>query len=88
MVDLPSSYPTVGLEQVVPLESSKQYPRVPNMIEPLYELTEILALRKKTDLIHGTPKDTSASKIVAVRVTIKPGVAGRIQPILWKRTKR
>lgn len=35
------------------------------------------ALRKNTDLSIGTLNETTASRTVAVRVTRKPGVAGR-----------
>ena len=37
---------------------------------------DVLALRKYTDLNQGTENDTTASRIVAMRVTRKPGVAG------------
>lgn len=45
------------------------------------------ALRKKIDLLIGTPKETSASSIVAVRVIRKPGVAGRRMDMI-ERKKR
>jgi hypothetical protein len=35
-------------------------------------------LRKYTDFMRGTEKDTTANKIVATRVIRKPGVAGRM----------
>jgi len=41
----------------------------------------MLALRKKTDLKYGTQKETTARSAVATKVTMKPGVAGRRQPI-------
>jgi len=45
-------------------------------------LTE--AFKKYTVLKKGTEKTTTTSKIVAMRVTIKPGVAGRKQAIEWE----
>ena len=75
----PTSYPTEGLEQVVPFCSSRQYPRTPKVIEPLTPDTAREALRKKMDLNHGTEKETMARRIVATRVTRKPGVAGFIE---------
>lgn len=59
----------------------KQYPRVPNVIDSSWPLVVIEALRKKTDLRMGTLKETTARRPVAMRVTRKPGVAGRIRPI-------
>jgi len=35
-------------------------------------------LRKNTNLNHGTEKETRARRMVAVKVIIKPGVAGFI----------
>lgn len=72
----------LGLEQVVPLLNSMQYPSVPRMIEPLKLSTVTLALKKKTDLNNGTLNETTARRTVARRVTRNPGVAGRIKPIL------
>jgi hypothetical protein len=41
----------------------------------------MVALRKKMDLKKGTQKETTARRTVAVSVQMKPGVAGRRQPI-------
>jgi hypothetical protein len=43
--------------------------------------TARLALRKYTDFIRGTEKDTTANKTVAIRVIRKPGVAGLMKLI-------
>jgi hypothetical protein len=47
-------------------------------MEPSIPSTEREALRKKIDLNHGTENETTARRIVAVNVTMKPGVAGLI----------
>lgn len=47
-------------------------------MEPSIPSTEREALRKYIDLNHGTEKETTARRTVAIRVTIKPGVAGFI----------
>ena len=76
------SSPIVGLEHVVPFDdNSKQYPSVPSDIVPFSLPTVSEACRKETDLMMGTLKDAIAKRIVASRVTRKPGVAGRRQPI-------
>ncbi len=84
----PSSYPTDAFEQVVPFDSSRQYPNVPNVTVPLYPPSDMLALRKYTDFKKGTQNETTASRIVATSVQMKPGVAGRKIPIFvddeWK----
>lgn len=41
------------------------------------------ALRKYTDLEYGTQKDTTANKMAATSVTTKPGVAGRMQGMIF-----
>jgi hypothetical protein len=48
------------------------------VIEPLTPSTASEALRKNTNLNHGTEKETMARRMVAVKVIIKPGVAGLI----------
>jgi hypothetical protein len=63
---------------VVPLFNWKQYPRTPKVTEPLIPSTASEALRKNTDLNHGTEKETIARRMVAIKVTINPGVAGFI----------
>jgi hypothetical protein len=75
----PSWYPMEALEQVVPLFSSRQYPRTPKVMEPSILSTESEALRRKMDLNHGTEKETMARRTVAIRVTMNPGVAGFIE---------
>jgi Flp pilus assembly protein CpaB len=47
-------------------------------MEPSTPSTASEALRKNTDLNHGTEKVTTARRTVAIKVTIKPGVAGFI----------
>jgi len=47
-------------------------------MEPLIPSTASEALRKNTDLNHGTEKETIARRMVAIKVTINPGVAGFI----------
>lgn len=47
------------------------------MMLPVMFSTVRDALRKNTDLSNGTLNETTASRTVAVRVTRKPGVAGR-----------
>lgn len=39
------------------------------------------------DLIMGTLKETTARRMVATRVTRKPGVAGRRRPMVGRRRK-
>ena len=60
---------------------------MPRRIEPSMFSTVNEAFRKKIDLLIGTPKETSASNIVAVRVIRKPGVAGRRMDMI-ERKKR
>jgi len=48
------------------------------VIVPSTFSTEREALRKYTDLNHGTEKETIARRMVAVNVMRKPGVAGFI----------
>lgn len=50
-------------------------------MDPLTPFWLIEAVRKKTDLINGTQNETIARSMVAVKVTTKPGVAGRKKPI-------
>ena len=58
-------------------------------MDPLNPPSVIEALRKNTDLLIGTQRATIARSIVAMDVTIKPGVAGRIQlMILEVKVKR
>lgn len=71
----------MGLEQVVPFANSRQYPSVPNVMDPLTPPADMLAFRKYTDLKYGTQKETTAKSTVAINVTMKPGVAGRMKPI-------
>ena len=73
-----------GLEQVVPLLSWTQYPRTPKVMEPLIPSTESEALRKYTNLNHGTEKETRARRTVASKVMINPGVAG----LIWEVSSR
>ena len=47
-------------------------------MEPSIPSTEREALRKYIDLNQGTEKETTARRIVATKVTRKPGVAGFI----------
>ena len=47
-------------------------------MEPSIPSTESEALRKYMDLNHGTEKETTARRTVAIKVTRKPGVAGLI----------
>lgn len=42
-------------------------------------------MRKYIDLNHGTEKETTARRMVAVKVTRKPGVAGLIGKIVYWR---
>jgi hypothetical protein len=80
----PSSYPTDGFEQFVFPAISKQYPNVPNVMDPEVPPSDSDALRKYIDLKYGTQNETTANRIVATRVTIKPGVAGRSMPIVCR----
>lgn len=41
-------------------------------------------MRKNTDLNHGTEKETMARRMVAIKVTINPGVAGLIGEVFSK----
>lgn len=66
---------------MVPLFNWRQYPRTPKVTEPSIPCTESEALRKNTDLNHGTEKETMARRMVAIKVTINPGVAGLIGEI-------
>lgn len=50
-------------------------------MDPLTPPTDMLAFRKYTDLKYGTQKETTAKSTVAINVTMKPGVAGRMKPI-------
>jgi hypothetical protein len=50
-------------------------------MEPLIPSTAREALRKKMDLNHGTEKETTARRMAASRVTMKPGVAGLIREL-------
>jgi hypothetical protein len=52
--------------------------------EPLIPSTASEALRKNTDLNHGTEKETMARRMVAIKVTINPGVAGLIGEVFSK----
>jgi hypothetical protein len=52
--------------------------------EPLIPSTASEALRKNTDLNHGTEKETIARRMVAIKVTINPGVAGLIGEVFSK----
>jgi hypothetical protein len=52
--------------------------------EPLIPSTASEALRKNTDLNHGTEKETIARRMVAIKVTINPGVAGFIGEVFSK----
>jgi len=54
-------------------------------MEPLIPSTAREALRKNTDLNHGTEKETTARRIVATKVTRKPGVAGFIGKMVSRR---
>ena len=54
---------------------------MPSVILPVCPDSVIVALRKKMDLRMGVLKETTASRIVAMRVTRKPGVAGRMMPM-------
>lgn len=54
-------------------------------MEPLIPSTAREALRKYIDLNHGTEKETTARRMVAVKVTRKPGVAGLIGKIVYWR---
>ena len=65
--------------QVVPFDKCRQYPSVPNVMLPDRPSTAKEALRKNTDLAYGTEKHTIARRIVAIKVTKKPGVAGRMK---------
>jgi len=76
-----------GFEQEVPLLNSKQYPSVPKVMFPLKPLTDMAAFRKKIDLKYGTQNETTAKRTVAARVTRKPGVAGRMRPIVGAAAK-
>ena len=49
------------------------------MMSPWKPSRERLALMMKIDLITGTQKETIVRQAVAARVTMKPGVAGRMQ---------
>ena len=51
-------------------------------MSPLWPSAARLALRKKTLWKYGTEKDTTASRIVATRVVMKPGVAGFIMAMV------
>jgi hypothetical protein len=53
-------------------------------MEPLTPSTESEALRKYTNLNHGTEKETRARRTVAIKVTTKPGVAG----LIWEVSSR
>lgn len=57
-------------------------------MDPLAPFSVTEALRKKTDLMNGTQNETIARSMVAVSVTIKPGVAGRMQLICPDGKKR
>lgn len=69
---------------MVPLLSWTQYPRTPKVMVPLVPPAESEALRKYTNLNHGTEKETMARRMVASKVTIKPGVAG----LIWEVSSR
>jgi hypothetical protein len=56
-------------------------------MEPLIPSTASEALRKNTDLNHGTEKETIARRMVAIKVTINPGVAGFIGDVFLKKFK-
>jgi len=60
----------------VPFGRFKQYPNVPRSSDPLIFSTLSEALRKYCDFRSGALKETTASRIVAMSVTRKPGVAG------------
>ena len=58
------------------------------MIEPSVLSIVMVALRKNMDLRMGTLKETTARRPVAMSVTRKPGVAGRIRPITDEEEER
>jgi len=71
-------YPTEGGGHVVPLDNSRQYPNVPNMMDPLKLPSVIDALRKKTVLKYGTPNDTSprSTEETKVKARLTPATIG------------
>ncbi len=69
---------------MVPFGNFKQYPRVPNVIEPLRSVptTGMATFRKKMGSKNGTQNDTRPRSAAEIRVIRKPGVAGPMQPII------